>query len=249
MISKYKGTDVQLHVWDDLCHVTPTLSFTRPAKYMFRSVAQFGAWALARAQKTSIEIMDDDEVSVITANSSVNSDSEEDIKENQSEGAKVELNGRRTGTLPSDQVGKAGDPLPPFHKHMIRQRVDRHGNIYPLDPPSKLAALQMPPDEVGAIKRGPVEKWMIAKAQWDMKFARERKRIHRQRVQEVSKGYLTFENDEVPPPSALAGRRGMTMPKESRIKRSWGMSLWSLWGSSHDEKTVGTISCCVQGAF
>jgi acetyl esterase/lipase len=65
-VNKWKPTDVQLQVWEDLCHVAPTLSFTRPAKYMYRSVAQFGAWALARAQKTEIEIMDDDDVSIIS---------------------------------------------------------------------------------------------------------------------------------------------------------------------------------------
>lgn len=72
-INRWKPTDVQLQVWEDLCHVAPTLSFTRPAKYMYRSIAQFGAWALARAQKTEIEILDDDDVSVISQ-----SDSEED---------------------------------------------------------------------------------------------------------------------------------------------------------------------------
>lgn len=69
-INRWKPTDVQLQVWDDLCHVAPTLSFTRPAKYMYRSIAQFGAWALARAQKTEIEIVDDDDVSVISRSSS-----------------------------------------------------------------------------------------------------------------------------------------------------------------------------------
>lgn len=75
-IKQYKPTDVQLQVWDDLCHVAPTLSFTRPAKYMYRSVAQFGAWALARAQKTEIEILDDDDISVISMSTS-DSDAEE----------------------------------------------------------------------------------------------------------------------------------------------------------------------------
>lgn len=69
-IEQYKPTDVQLQVWDDLCHVAPTLSFTRPAKHMYRSVAQFGAWALARAQKTDIEILDDDDISVISSSTS-----------------------------------------------------------------------------------------------------------------------------------------------------------------------------------
>lgn len=80
-IKQYKPTDVQLQVWDDLCHVAPTLSFTRPAKYMYRSVAQFGAWALARAQKTEIEILDDDDISVISESTS-DSDAEEARKVN-----------------------------------------------------------------------------------------------------------------------------------------------------------------------
>jgi acetyl esterase/lipase len=73
-IKQWKPTDVQLQVWDDLCHVVPTLSFTKPAKYMFRSIAQFGAWALARAQKTEIEIVDDDAVSVISKSDSDSED-------------------------------------------------------------------------------------------------------------------------------------------------------------------------------
>lgn len=68
-INRWNPTDVQLQVWDDLCHVAPTLSFTRPAKHMYRSIAQFSAWALARAQKTEIEILDDDDVSIISKSS------------------------------------------------------------------------------------------------------------------------------------------------------------------------------------
>src|SRR5688572_29378990 len=34
-LKKYKPTDVQLQVWDDLCHVAPTLSFTRPVVRTF----------------------------------------------------------------------------------------------------------------------------------------------------------------------------------------------------------------------
>lgn len=78
-IKQYKPTDVQLQVWDDLCHVAPTLSFTKPAKYMYRSVSQFSAWALARAQKRDIDILDDDDISVISTSSS-DSDKEEVTK-------------------------------------------------------------------------------------------------------------------------------------------------------------------------
>ncbi|MCJ1375896.1 hypothetical protein MMC20_007134 [Loxospora ochrophaea] len=230
IVKKWKPTNVQLQVWDDLCHVAPTLSFTRPAKFMYRSIAQFGAWALARAQKIEIEILDDDDVSIISSGSDTDSDSSEMTK---SKDRKA-----RDGSTPTDQVGKAGDLLPPFKNHMIRQRIDRHGAIYPLDPPSSLPGLQMPANEIGVIKPGPVSKWLTAKKQWEKKFAREKRRVQEQRAKEMAKGFQGFGNADVPPPSALAGRRGLNMPKEAKKGRSWGMSLWSLWGSSHDEKTI-----------
>ena len=236
IVKKWKPTNVQLQVWDDLCHVAPTLSFTRPAKFMYRSIAQFGAWALARAQKIEIEILDDDDVSIISSGSDTDSDSSEMTK---SKDRKA-----RDGSTPTDQVGKAGDLLPPFKNHMIRQRIDRHGAIYPLDPPSSLPGLQMPANEIGVIKPGPVSKWLTAKKQWEKKFAREKRRVQEQRAKEMAKGFQGFGNADVPPPSALAGRRGLNMPKEAKKGRSWGMSLWSLWGSSHDEKTV-LLSLCL----
>ena len=234
-LTKWKPTDVQLQVWDDLCHVAPTLSFTRPAKFMYRSIAQFGAWALAKAQKIDIEIQDDDDMSIISSGSDTDSsDAEKSASTNS-----VKDNGiTKTEVSRTTQVGKAGQPLPPFKNHMIRQRVDRHGNIFPLDPPSSLAALQMSLNEIGVIKPGPVQKWLNAKKVWDQKYAREKRRVQKQRAKEMAKGFQGFGDDEVPPPSALAGRRGLNMPKEAKKGRSWGMSLWSLWGSSHDENTI-----------
>ena len=237
LVKKYKPTDVQLQVWDDLCHVAPTLSFTRPAKFMYRSVAQFGAWALARAQKTEIEIMDDDDVSVISSGSDTDTESDEpDLRKPQSDKKGKDGGDQNGGAF--EKIGKAGDALPTFRGHMIRQRVDRHGLIHPLDPPSALPALQVSLNEVGVVKPGLVRKWMAAKSEWDSKFAKEKRRVQKRRIKDMVRGYDGFGNDEVPPPSALAGRRGVNMPKQSKIKRSWGMSLWSLWGSSHDEKTV-----------
>ncbi|KAI9894091.1 MAG: hypothetical protein M1814_004861 [Vezdaea aestivalis] len=229
-VSKWKGTDVQLQVWDDCCHVTPTLSFTRPAKFMYRSVAQFGAWALARAQKTEIEIMDDDNVSVIS-----NDSDETDI-------GKEPGNEASASGLSTIQIGRAGDPLPSFRGHMVRQRVDRHGAIFPLGAPSTLPALNLPANEIGVIKEGPVGKWMAAKKKWDTKYAAEKRKVQKQRVNEMIAGFEGFGDDEAPPPSALAGRRIRNMPKEEKRKRSWGMSLWTIWGSKHDEKTRSLIS-------
>jgi len=101
----------------------------------------------------------------------------------------------------------------------------------------------MSPNEIGAVKPGTVSKWLEAKKQWDTKYAKEKCKVQKQRAKEMTQGYRGFGNDEVPPPSALAGRRGLNMPKEEKKSRSWGMSLWSLWGSSHDEHTAsGALS-------
>jgi len=121
---------------------------------------------------------------------------------------------------------------------MIRQRVDRHGNIYPLEPASSLVACNIPPTEIGVIKPGPVRKWLAAKGEWDTKFASQKRKVQRRRAKEFAEGYEQFGNGEVPPPSALAGRRlkGSEM-RAAKNKKSMGMSLWSVWGSKHDEKT------------
>lgn len=50
----HSGTDVMLQVYDDCCHVTPTLSFTRPAKYMYRSISRFGDWLLSSTIDTKL---------------------------------------------------------------------------------------------------------------------------------------------------------------------------------------------------
>lgn len=122
---------------------------------------------------------------------------------------------------------------------MIRQRVDRHGNISQLEPESDLPGCNMPVSEIGVIKQGPVKKWMGAKKQWDTRYASSKRRVQKQRAKEMAQGYQQFGDGEVPPPSALAGRRKVGEDlKVEKKKRSMGMSLWSLWGSKHDEKAI-----------
>jgi len=251
--TRHRPTNVQLQVWDDLCHVAPTLSFTRPAKHMYRSIAQFGAWALARAQKTTIDIMDDDSISVVsddTSGSSVTTASEANIsadaiKLSMPQSAQhVGFESVKGKAEKGVKVGKAGDPLPAFEDHMIRQRVDRHGNIHPLPPPKELEALCLPTMEIGVPKPGPVNKWMKAQQQWNGKFAKQKLKVQKQRMKDMEKGYEGFIG-ETPPPTALAARRLKGMKKEKKPKKSWGMAMWSLWGSKHDEATVSCAQCFI----
>ncbi|KAL2017157.1 hypothetical protein VTK56DRAFT_2526 [Thermocarpiscus australiensis] len=236
LIDRYKPTDVQLQVWDDLCHVAPTLSFTRPAKFMYRSVAQFSAWALARAQKTEIGILDGDRISVISRSSSSSGKEQRALKvDGWSSGGQEQKTNHQTGI----SIGKAGDPLPPFVDHMIRQRVTRHGDIFPLPPPEELPGCSMPRELVGVVKVGTIRKWLEQKRRWDTRFKRTKARIHRKRLRETAVGYEVFGEGEVPPPSALAGRRRLGAEElEKKKAPSMGLSLWALFGSKHDKVTV-----------
>ncbi|KAG5925555.1 hypothetical protein E4U42_004180 [Claviceps africana] len=232
MLQKYRPTDVQLQVWDDLCHVAPTLSFTKPAKYMYRSVAQFGAWALARAQKRAIEILDDDDISVITS-----SGSDADNETNALPGEEKEQ--RQQDQAELEQVGKAGDPLPPFEKHMIRQRVTRHGAILPLAPEEELPGCCIHLADIGVVRDSTFQRWLRTRTQWDQRYSSAKVKVHKQIVKEMVKGFHDFGPNEHPPPTALASRRlaDEDMAEKKRSK-SMGLALWSLWGSKHDELTV-----------
>ncbi|KAJ9613931.1 hypothetical protein H2200_002067 [Cladophialophora chaetospira] len=235
ILKRYKPTPVQLQVWDDLCHVAPTLSFTRPAKYMYRSIAQFGAWVLAKAQKRAIEIVDDDNISIISSLSDSDSQADGDLASSTDSMARAKLDASR----PTGSIGRSGDPIPLFENHMIRQRIDRHGRIYPLAEPHDLPALQMDPDDVGVIKPGPVRKWLEAKSMWDTRYATARRRVQKERVKILASGkYIGFEAGEHPPPSALAGRRTDKDVTVKKKKKSYGLAMWSMWGSKHDESTL-----------
>ena len=241
-LEKYPPTDVQLQVWDDLCHVPHTLSFTRPAKYMYRSVAQFGVWAFANAQHTTADPQDDDAVSIISSGDENADDTRsvaESSKNSQRSRKDVEAESKNKLDLAGiEAVGRAGDPIPPFKEHMIRQRVTRHGVIYALAPSSEMASLALDPASIGVIKAGPVRKWLGIKAGNDQRFANDRKKILKKRAKEGAAGYDDIPG-ECPPPTALVNRkRGGVAPEEKKKGKSWGLAMWSGWGSSHDEHTL-----------
>lgn len=233
-VDRYPPTNVQLQLWDDLCHVPHTLSFTRPAKYMYRSVAQFGAWALGEAQQRSVPVTDDDHLSIISSGPGTDNESSSNLP-TKSDRFRPTNN---KGEPATGMVGRAGDPLPSFKDHMIRQRVDRHGVTYDLAPVSDLPCLHLDPESIGAIKPGPVGKWLKYKKATDGKFSSDKKKVQKKRLKEMQQGYTVAGENEYPPPTALAGRRTADMPADKKLKKSWGLAMWSGWGSSHDESQI-----------
>lgn len=270
-VKKWPPTEVQLQVWDDLCHVAPTLSFTRPAKWMYRAVAQFGVWALARAQNVDVAIAQlqaqevEEEASVISSDSdSIASDSSnEETRGRRGTKTRLRSRSRRKSSVVAAQheailndasgasivfVGQPGDPLPAFPHHILRQRVSRHGEIFPLAPASELPGCTMPSSQIGRIKAGPVRKWLATQVEWDKKYAQEKRAEQEKRMKEwtqIANNDDTDDRvpkDERPPPTALVGRKREPKRKiEQNRARSigkMGLKMWSGWGSKHDDVVV-----------
>ncbi|KAL1955703.1 hypothetical protein VTO42DRAFT_8175 [Malbranchea cinnamomea] len=224
LISKYPPTYVQLQVWDDLCHVPTTLSFTRPAKLIFRAIAQFEAWAFSHAQNCSIDICDGDEIS------DSGNGNEDPLPWNFPKASQAGI----------DTVGKAGDPLPPFHNHMIRQRVDRRGNIHPLPVEAAIPALNMRRSDIGEAKAAPLYRWMAAKQKWDAKYAKRKQKVQDRRIEELLLGIEELEPGQLPPPSSLAARRGVSVRRVRKplAKKSRALTFWNKLGAKDDEKQL-----------
>src|SRR5690606_31532972 len=112
----------------------------------------------------------------------------------------------------------------------------------PLDPESDLPACTLNPHEVGVVKgAAPVRRWLKMRSRWDQRYARAKAKTHAKLARDMAGGYLSFGDGEMPPVSALAGRR--KGPDEAPgwkgvKKRGAGLALWSLWGSKHDKLTV-----------
>lgn len=230
LVDKFPPTKVWLQVYDGCCHVTPTLSFTLPAKLMYRAVAHFSAWALTNATHTKIEVDEDDDISVIFSSSHEKSPPGHELKQ--------------TGTM----MESSSNNVPSFKDSMIREQIDFQGRIFELPPESQFPALQIPPEHVGVIKEGPVRRWLAAKRKWDSRFSKTKKVVDKKRAKEVAliKKAMGDGDGERPPPTALYGRMKREKVGEAAAaggvgKESLGLKFWSLMGYRHDGKTVSSV--------
>jgi acetyl esterase/lipase len=260
ILNKYPPTEVQLQVWDDLCHVPHTLAWTTPARYMYRSVAQFGAWAVAKAQHTEIESGDD--ASETSSSSSRSSTPEQstaselrrDLEMEKSKLSKRSLTDglkshRTDSHLFTDDavqtVGTAGDPLPRFKDHMIRQRININGQISPLEDASTISSLRVIPNEIGIVKEAPVHRWRERQITWDAKHTRARARMNLKRAELEGFGLMPGMEGEHPPPTALVrrwkgerGTKGAADKDKDQHKAAIGLRWWQSWQSKHDSQAI-----------
>lgn len=198
---------VHVAIFDDCCHVATTLSITKPAKYMYRSVASFHTWALERA-RTAIgnddegaPIVDEAAQSGSTINSSTTTNSPlNELKDKVVPSAILSTTATPKSAARVTVTGKEG---PWDARGMIRERVSFDGYVRPMEPVEQIDALaKMDREKIGQITDGgPIKTWLAKRAKWDKRYAKELAKAHERKandsraVQERGVGYLFWQKE------------------------------------------------------
>lgn len=93
---------------------------------------------------------------------------------------------------------------------MIRERVDVHGVVRPMEPREDMYVLKIRPETIGLLKEGPLNKWWSGQKEWDEKYKRSAQRAQKQRQNNEATAKRIMKNardqglllvHEQPPPS------------------------------------------------
>lgn len=66
---------------------------------------------------------------------------------------------------------------------MVRQRVDIHGQVRPMESAELLPALKLAPREIGIMKEAPVLRWQAGQDEWDQRYKHNALQAIKQRSQ------------------------------------------------------------------
>ena len=126
---------------------------------------------------------------------------------------------RRDVTLGTQNAYDGQVPLrrPSFVQEMIRERVDIRGQIRPLEEEHLLQALQVPSDEIGRIKAGPVSRYLTGQELWDKKFKRTAKKVDKERAKNEARAGVMLE--QAAREGLLCGEEAQTKQKTSKASR------------------------------
>ncbi|KAI0637973.1 alpha/beta-hydrolase [Trametes polyzona] len=240
-------TKVHLQVFDDMCHVLTVFTFTEPAKYAYRSIAQFvkhvtshSAEHLARNPFPEFHMPPSDpdsedetvgppHVSPSGKGSSNDSDqSDVDLYRHNEDAAKKEVEKGQVDQLRSEGSSAAtvlesrNEDIPDVF--MIRERVDALGKVRPMEPPEEIEALRLKPHEIGLIKEAPVRRWLSGQEAWDKKYKHTAERVIRKRRRYEAKAarLLVHAKEQGLIHDELQPRQSRTSIAESISSRSVG---------------------------
>ena len=116
---------------------------------------------------------------------------------------------------------------------IIRERVNALGCVRGMEPVEEIAALRIPPQEIGLIKEKPVRRWLEGQEAWDKKYKHTaenvlRKRKHyrekAQRLLDHARQQGVIHEDLTPQRSRTSIGEGISSIGETQPERRWGMS-------------------------
>lgn len=239
LAKNYPPTNVHLSVYDGTAHVTPTLSITRPAKFMYRQCADFGLWALKIREKkderreahehglsngANVKKGSLDSGSHITpqdaAAGAEEAVMEEDLttspnlSDNESETSSISSSSSLdVSSIPSHFILINGSE-PPFKNHMVRERVSFAGLTRPMEPISQIDALHLPVDTIGVPKIGPLKKWATKRGEWDSKYGKKLEKWNKiKKDDEQSSVGQVWRAGDKPPKGSVAGWKDLDRAK------------------------------------
>ncbi|KAH9927178.1 alpha/beta-hydrolase [Epithele typhae] len=211
-------TKVHLQIYDDMCHVLTIFTFTPMGKYAYRSIAQFIKHVTDNTEE-HLERNPFPELhrppSEISASSEGSADGEEDASKTRDGRARQRPDNRsdvelyRQNEIRLEQEVQDGnvdmtqDRTAPSSKDpeqdvpnvlMIRERVDVSGSVRVMEPVEEIAALRIPPQEIGVIKEAPVKRWLAGQDAWDKKYRYTAETVLRQRKHYEEKARKLLEH-------------------------------------------------------
>ncbi|KAJ2931623.1 hypothetical protein H1R20_g5347, partial [Candolleomyces eurysporus] len=200
-------TKVHLQVFDGMPHVLTVFMFTKSARYAYRSIAEFVRHV---TQKPKEEIERSPFPAFEWKPRSDTTESTEPLKASKAKKqprpkpfAKTQ-DGPGQESPDSEQIFEhneqvtqetlrklADSPEPDVHLQddddalpsvaIIRERVDIHGMVRPMEPREEIPALQLSPDKIGMIKEAPAMRWHKGQEEWDKRFHKAGKRVLQKR--------------------------------------------------------------------
>ncbi|GJN87087.1 hypothetical protein Rhopal_000032-T1 [Rhodotorula paludigena] len=184
--------------------------------------------------------------------------SEHEIEEAAAAAAAAAPSSTTTENVPPQRITATGH-LPAFSSspagaaNMIRQRVNLHGFIRPLEPASQLDGCTMNSEHIGLLHAVPVRKWLAQRREWDDKYAkdlahfRELKRADWEAAQRSGWLLGQFEGER-PPLGSVAAWHDEALAKEAarsvdeagkKTKATMALSMWSGISAKPDEEVAG----------
>ncbi|GAA6018146.1 hypothetical protein JCM11491_003334 [Sporobolomyces phaffii] len=212
----YPPTKVHLQIYDDACHDLPLFSFTDTAKYCYRAIASFALFVTSDSNEPSTPQRPlFDEPAPIDQNNGFLAPPAPAIpttKEPARRSASLFSSSSRSApprssTSPSSRSSSTSSKaarrlsnigatiytgVQPFNRpeyvdNMIRERISITGVVRPMEAEEEMQALTIDPEDLGLIKEGPVKRYLAGKAIWDKKFARQQRKVNKNREKHLHK--------------------------------------------------------------